>query len=291
MNKLRVLVTGAAGQLGQALQASELPYQFIFLDKDQLDVCDVVQIQKAFLCHKPHVVIHAAAFTGVDSAEENDDQAFEINEWGSASIAKMCAKKNSKMIYLSSDYVFNGTQHSPYTEDAQPEPVNLYGESKLAGETRVLKELGTRALVIRTSWLFSEFGHNFVKTMVQHIKAQCELRVISDQIGSPTYAVDLADWLVQLIPLLWQGRASGIYHASGSGSCSWYELAQTIAAQLLERGVIQQQARIHPVTASDYAAKAVRPAYSALNNQKLAQALGINIHSWQQMLKRCLEHI
>jgi dTDP-4-dehydrorhamnose reductase len=225
----------------------------------------------------PHYVFHSAAYTAVDQCEEDTVKAFQVNSIGALNVAKACKKVGSTMIYISSDYVFDGTKTTPYVETDIPKSKSIYGLSKWLGEELILKTL-SESYVVRTSWLFGHGGKNFVKTMVKLAKAQKEVKVVSDQIGSPTYVNDLADVLVQLIQ-----KPYGIYHVSNDGQCSWYQFAKAIYEY-----VGTDPSLVQPITTKEYGAPAKRPAYSLLNLTKLVLNDIPKPRHWNYALKEYL---
>lgn len=288
MAKLRVLMTGGNGQLGQALQAQwPNTYELVALSHEQLAIENIEQCVRIFLQIKPHLVINCAAFTAVDRAETEPDLAYDINEQGVRNLVRICQKKRIKLLHISSDYVYSSAEVTPLKESAIPNPINEYGHSKLAGDKAVLA-MGKQALLLRSSWLFSPYGQNFVKSIWQKLGAGETVSVVKDQVGSPTSALHLADWIVQAIEPFWQGRISGLYHACNQGHASWFELAQALAKL---RGLMES--RVVAISTADYVALqkrviAPRPAFSVLDGNALVQALGVAQPAWQAALAECV---
>nr|WP_145404364.1 dTDP-4-dehydrorhamnose reductase [Paenibacillus xylanexedens] len=272
--KHRIIVTGAAGQLGydvvKMFEASG--HEVLACDRDQMDITDQQQCIKQVEAFCPDVIIHCAAYTAVDQAESDVDTAFAINALGTRNITVAAEKVKAKLVYISTDYVFDGTSDTPYQEYDGTNPQSVYGKSKLAGELLV-QSLSTRWFIIRTSWVFGRHGQNFVRTMLDLMEKRPELQVVHDQQGSPTYTVDLA----HLVSELALSEQYGIYHASNSGSCTWFEFAQAIAEEASRHGVIEAAAHITPCTTAQFPRPAPRPAYSVMDH------LGIRINSLQPM--------
>ena len=269
------LVTGANGQLGQELRLL-LGDSAIFAGRDELDITDEVAVRNFFSAQLYDFVINCAAYSAVDKAEDDFDAADRINRLGPA----LLAKYGRSVIQVSTDYVFDGTAHIPYTEDDAVNPVSVYGSTKLAGEKAVLAEAET-AVVIRTAWLYSSFGANFVKTMRRLGAERDSLGVIFDQVGTPTYAADLAAAIVAMLPQIKAGTKK-IYHYSNEGVASWYDFACAIMA---ESGL---PCAVRPLETSEYPTRAVRPAYSVLNKAKIKRDFGLTIPHWMDGLRRCL---
>lgn len=280
-----VLVTGSNGQLGSEIRiaAALYPqYRFIFTDVQELDITNEVAVHDFFAANKIDVVINCAAYTAVDKAEEDEELCYLINSHAVEILGKVSSAFNSAIIHVSTDYVFNGKSYLPYSEDVPVAPASVYGKSKLAGEL-ALMQVNPAAVIVRTSWLYSSFGSNFVKTMLKLGRERDELKVVFDQVGTPTYAADLAGALLQIAN---QGVAHpGIFHYSNEGVCSWYDF--TIAIHKLA-GV---SCRVLPIESHEYPAKTPRPHYSVLNKARIKSVYGVLIPHWEDGLKRCLEKI
>lgn len=278
-----IIVTGSNGQLGQELQrlAPAFPsYTFHFFDRAELDITDAGQVHRMFASLKPAFCINCAAYTAVDKAESDQDTAFAINAEGSKNLAAASKEQGARFVHVSTDYVFNGRGEKPYREEDPTDPVNLYGASKLKGEQLVL-ELAPDSVVIRTSWVYSAYGNNFVKTMLRLMQSRTEISVVADQVGSPTYAADLAEAIVQIIGSgKWQG---GIYHFSNDGVISWHEFAREI------QHYTHLDCTVHPITTEQYPTPAKRPKYSVMDKQKVQQMYGITLVPWRSSLYRCLD--
>ncbi|MBP6373274.1 MAG: dTDP-4-dehydrorhamnose reductase [Flavobacterium sp.] len=279
-----ILVTGAHGQLGQALQSIAPHYpeiQFRFYGSQEIDLTHKTSIQNAFAVHKPIFCINAAAYTAVDKAESEPEKAFAINAEGVRNLAEVCLENQTILLHVSTDFVFDGLKKTPYTETDIPNPTGVYGASKWAGE-KAVQEILTRYYIVRTAWVYSIFGANFMKTMLRLGAERDQLKVVDDQIGSPTLATDLAKALVTIFQQTAQDFVSapyGIYHYSNEGSCSWCAFAQQI---LLNHGL---KTPVFPIPTTEFPTPAKRPAYSVLDKSKIKKAFAIEIPSWQDALK------
>jgi dTDP-4-dehydrorhamnose reductase len=289
MQKPIVIVSGKNGQLGNELHdASALSTQFeyYFFGKDELDISDKSSLEKIFAEHKPVYFINTAAYTAVDKAETEQEVAYLINAEAVSSITKICSRYNTVLIHLSTDYVFNGNNKQPYKENDLTDPINYYGYSKWMGEQLAL-ENNTQTIIIRTSWVYSVYGHNFVKTMLRLMKERSTLNVVNDQFGSPTYAKDLAEVILQIIVKIHSVKNfhSGIYHFSNEGIISWYNFATAI------RDIKKLNCSVHPITTAQYPTPAKRPFYSVLSKEKIQSAFDIILKNWRESLEGCLEKL
>lgn len=282
---MRILVTGANGQLGnemQVLAKENMQHTYYFTDVEELDICNKDAIW-AYIAEKQiELIVNCAAYTAVDKAEDNPELARQLNCEAPKELARAAQFHGAAMIQVSTDYVFDGTAHTPYTEDCEPCPDSVYGTTKLAGEYEVINNC-KQAIVIRTAWLYSTFGNNFVKTMLRLGKERDNLGVVFDQIGTPTYANDLAQVIYSIINT---GIVPGIYHFSNEGVCSWYDF--TVAIHRLA-GITS--CKVRPLHTAEYPAKANRPAYSVLDKTKIKTTFGIEIPHWEESLERCLEKL
>ena len=280
-----VLVTGAEGQLGSSLKkiAGNFPqYNFIYTDKDNLDICNEQELKAFFENNSIYCVLHFAAYTAVDKAEDEESLAEKINSEASLNIAKICAKHKARLVYISTDYVFEGKDCKPHSPQESTNPLSVYGKTKLKGEENCLKN-NPLTFVIRTSWLYSEFKSNFVKTMINLSQTKEELNVIYDQIGSPTYAKDLAEFSIRAIEHINTNR---ILHFSNQGVCSWYDFARK-AIELWG----EKQIRINPILTSQYHTKATRPKFSVFDKSESEKLLDIKIPHWEESLKECIKEL
>lgn len=271
------LITGCKGQLGTEL--SKLLPDAICADVDVLDITDENAVQNFVRDNNIDVIINCAAYTAVDRAESDTELATKINVDGPRNLAKT----GVKIIHISTDYVFDGTGHIPYTTEEKTNPVSVYGKTKRAGEIAVFENTSV-AVVIRTAWLYSPYGNNFVKTMRRLGSEKSEINVVADQIGSPTYAADLAEAIVKIIPQM-TVENSGIYHFTNEGVCSWYDFANEIM-DLSDLNCI-----VNPIKSSQYPTPAARPFYSVLDKDKIKSVFGIKIPHWKDALKRCISEL
>lgn len=279
----QIIIVGGKGQLGQCLQEKiSGAYNFVFLGSADLDISDAAQIAAVFEQYKPVYCINCAAYTAVDQAEEDLDRAFEINEFAVKRLAENCVKHGTTLIHISTDFVFNGDSSIPLTETLHTSPVNVYGLSKLKGEQEI-QQVMEQYYIIRTSWLYSEKANNFVKTMLKLAQSRSELTVIYDQVGTPTYAMDLAEVILKIVQN--DPAAYGVYHYSNEGVASWYDFAKAV----FEFAEIDM--KVLPVASSAFITKAKRPHYSVLDKTKIKLALGIEIPYWRESLNRCIQNI
>lgn len=282
-----VLVTGANGQLGQSLQfiAEKYPQiDFVFCDSKALDITQKAGIESVFNKIKPDFCINTAAYTAVDKAETETEKAEAINVTGVKNLAEICKEFKTQLIHVSTDFVFDGTKKTPYTEEDIPNPKSVYGQTKLDGE-KAVQAILEDYFIIRTSWVYSQFGANFMKTMLRLGAERDSLSVVNDQIGTPTNAVDLAEALVQIVVFVSQHpthKVSGIYNFSNEGSCSWFDFAKKI----FENNTINID--LQPIPTSSYPTPAQRPKYSVLDKTKIKLVFGIAIKGWEERLSNCL---
>lgn len=274
-----IIVTGAEGQLAQALQKQSLGDKVLYFSKKEFDVSDFDQMEAAFLKYSPTLIINTAAYTKVDDAEKNQPLAMAVNAGGVGKLAKLCQAHNCKLIHLSTDYVFDGEKGSPYVEEDNTNPTTAYGHSKLAGENLILNSDLPAFAIIRTSWLYSEFGHNFYKTMLRLATTHPELKVVNDQTGCPTNANDLAKAITTIAAQL-SKENSGIYHFSNAGTATWYAFAKAIFKKH------RLSVNVLPVTSDQFPTAAKRPKYSVLNHDKIKKVFGLEIEDWETSLQR-----
>ncbi len=281
---VKILVTGGLGQLGQELRglAASENFSWFFTDFGELDIADPEAVESLFARERPDVAVNCAAWTDVDGAENDPQGAFRVNMNGPQVLARVAARLGTALIHISTDFVFDGLGHRPYTEYDEPRPLNVYGKSKLAGEQAVL-ESGCCGAIIRTSWLYSPYGRNFVKSILEAASKKTEIRVVSDQWGSPTAAAGLAGAIVRMIPgLVCEPHPAEMYNYCGSGVASRSEFAAEIVRQA---GL---DCKVVPVASSEYPMVAARPAYSALDTSKIERTFGIIPRCWQDELSDCL---
>jgi dTDP-4-dehydrorhamnose reductase len=264
------------------LAAAEEQFEFLFIDSDDLDLANPASIPVFFEKNTPACFVNCAAYTAVDKAESEKEIAYAINATAVGIIAAECAKRNSLLINISTDYVFNGNGTDPYRIDTVTDPVNYYGYTKREGEKLALAN-NKKTVIIRTSWLYSSHGHNFVKTMLRLMKERTELKVVNDQTGSPTYAADLAGAIISVIRSFDQGTGhTGIYHYSNTGIISWYDFALAI------RDRSGLSCDVHPQLSSAYPTAAKRPVYSAMDTSDIVRDFGVELRSWEKSLAECL---
>ena len=277
---MRVLVTGASGQLGYDVcrELERRGISFKGTSSKTLDITDAEAVLANLERYRPDAVIHCAAYTAVDKAEEEPERVFAVNGTGTHNVAAACARVGAKMVYLSTDYVFPGTGTAPYEVGDAVGPVNVYGQSKLAGE-RAVRELLDRYFIVRISWVFGINGNNFVKTMLRLAQSHSEVRVVCDQIGSPTYTADLAPLLCDMI----ESEQYGVYHATNEGVCSWAKLAEETFRQAGKEVIV------YPISTAEYSAKAARPLNSRMSKEKLKTAGFTLLPTWEDALRRFIE--
>ncbi|MGV3461651.1 MAG: dTDP-4-dehydrorhamnose reductase [Flavobacterium sp.] len=275
-----VAVTGASGQLGQALQhiAPEYPnIKFIFAASAQADITNKASLSSFFQEHKPDFCINAAAYTAVDKAESEPEKAHFVNAVGAKNLAEVCNSNNTTLLHISTDFVFDGTKDEPYTEEDLPNPQSAYGKTKLQGENEI-RRIAAKYFIIRTSWVYSQFSNNFMKTMIRLGNERDTLSVVNDQTGTPTNAVDLAQALILII--LSNKSEYGIYNYSNEGSCTWYEFAKEIFR------INNMHIDLQPIPTSAYPTPAKRPVYSVLCKNKISTDFLLDISHWRDSLAR-----
>ena len=286
VSKKTILVTGANGQLAneiKVLSSGYLQYQFLFTAKEELPIENTEALTSFFHKNKIDYCINCAAYTVVDKAETEKEKAFLINADAVGALANICLQDQTKLIHISTDYVYDGSVHNPLKEDNSVDPINVYGASKLKGEELILNK-NPSSLIIRTSWVYSSFGNNFVKTMLRLFKEKNEINVINDQIGSPTYAADLANVIMKFIERTEGGENfSGIVNYSNGGVTTWYEFAEEI------KSLVNSNCKINPIPTSSYPTPAKRPLYSVLDTSKIKAMLQIEILNWKESLKKCID--
>jgi dTDP-4-dehydrorhamnose reductase len=285
----RILITGANGQLGNEMRLLADEYEnftFDFTDIDELDLCNAEAVMEYCERTKPSYIVNCAAYTAVDRAEDDIELCRKVNRDAVENLAKAAAIIGAKVLHVSTDYVFDGTNTTPYLETDPVCPASAYGRTKLEGE-QVLAANCNDYVILRTAWLYSKFGGNFVKTMIRLGKEKEAINVVFDQVGSPTYARDLADALMDIVVAAEKGKfIPGIYHYSNEGVCSWYEFTLKIHEMA---GITT--CKVSPIAAKDYPAKAPRPAYSVLSKEKIKADYGIHIPTWEESLADCISKL
>ncbi len=282
-----ILIIGSKGQLGRDIQraAADFPHiELLCTDVDELDITQVDAVRNFCIRHRPQFIVNCAAYTAVDKAEDEPEKAFSINAAAVQHLTEAAASIDAFLLHISTDYVFDGTSSSPYTEKDAVNPLSVYGKTKLAGEQAALAY--EKSMVIRTAWLYTAEGNNFVNTMLRLGAERTDINVVNDQYGSPTYAFDLASALLKIIGLIQTNPATfqgGVYHFTNEGVCTWFDFATNI----MEIG--QRKCTVHPVTTAEYPTKAHRPTYSVLNKEKIKQIYSLAIPSWEDALVRCFQ--
>lgn len=281
-----ILILGAGGQLGQELRvaAEGSAQHYTFASRSELDVTDQLAIRHFVQDHHIDTIINCSAYTAVDRAEDEPEEADRINHQAVAALAALAKAQGLYLIHISTDYVFAGDSHRPITEEETPRPQSVYGRTKLLGEDAI-RRTGCRALILRTSWLYSTYGANFLKTMCRLMQERQELSIVFDQIGTPTYARDLARFLVSYLEQGKGTRQEGTYHFSDEGVASWYDFAEAI------RHRMGYSCQLHPIRSEQYPTKATRPSYSVLDKAKLKRDFGITLPHWQTSLEDCLNQL
>ena len=285
-----ILVTGAYGQLGnevRILSANYPEYNFMFTDVDSLDITDKDELIDFVTGNDIRYIINCAAYTAVDKAEDDAELCEKINAAAVKNLGLAAAEAGAGIIHVSTDYVFDGTSCRPYSEDMPTKPCSVYGKTKLKGEKNLLKAC-PNAIIIRTAWLYSPFGNNFVKTMIKLGSERESLNVIFDQVGTPTYALDLADAILKAMDqtIDTDHEKGGVYHFSNEGVCSWYDF--TIKIHDIAG---MKTCKVNPIETKDYPTKAARPHYSVLNKSKIKQTFNITIPHWEESLKNCIKEL
>ncbi|MBO4294846.1 MAG: dTDP-4-dehydrorhamnose reductase [Alphaproteobacteria bacterium] len=273
--KNKILITGAKGQLGCEL--GKLLKKALLTDKEELDITDFSAIQKFVKDNDIQTIINCAAYTNVEAAEDDELKAYQLNVTGPENLAKT----GCTIVHISTDYVFDGKNYKPYEPSDEAKPLSVYGKTKLKGEEAVLKNAKT-AIIIRTAWLYSAHGKNFVKTMRRLGEEKKEISVVVDQIGTPTYAGDLADAIVKILPQIKTGQKS-VYHYTNEGVCSWYDFACEIMH------ISKLKCKVVPIFSNAYPTKAARPFYSVLSKEKIKKDFGLTVAHWKEGLKKCLK--
>ena len=284
---MNILVTGCKGQLGTELQKianTENTNQWFFTDVDTLDICDADAVERCFAANAIDVCVNCAAYTAVDRAEDEPELANKINATAPKILAEACLRHNALLVHVSTDYVFDGQGSSPYLPDDKVTPVSVYGRTKAEGE-RLIRESGCSYFIVRTAWLYSAVGKNFVKTMLMLGDTKDEINVVADQRGCPTWAYDLACAIVRLITLNGKKAVHETFHFTNEGQITWHDFATAI----MEIG--GKRCKVNPITTDQYPTKATRPAYSVLDLNKIKEYTGMKIPFWRESLVKCIEEL
>lgn len=280
-----ILVTGANGQLGSEMKVIAAAYShhnFIFVSKEALAIDDEAAVRYFFSSHPIDCCVNCAAYTAVDKAETETEKAMQINAIAVGNLAKICSEQKALFIHISTDYVFDGTATEPYKEDDLVSPVNFYGASKLKGEELAIQN-NPDSIIIRSSWVYSSFGNNFVKTMLRLMSERESINVVSDQLGCPTYAADLAAAIMQIIKSKMQLTGSTIFNFSNKGAITWCQFAEAI------KELSKSNCIVHPIPAAQYPTPAKRPSYSVMDTTKIQQKFNLVIPFWKDSLVKCLQ--
>ena len=287
-----ILVIGANSQLGRSINSfvkqQKTSDSFVFVTRDQLDLSSFSNIQNYLETHKFDLIINCAAYTEVDKSEYYKEEADMINHLAVKKIAEIANNNNIKLIHFSTDFVFDGLKHKPYFESDATSPLNFYGQTKLEGENAILSIMKFNAIIIRTSWLYSEYGNNFVATILKLTQKNSNLNIVSDQIGTPTYAGDLGQAVLQIIKsdkFNVLEKVSEVYHFSNKGECSWYDFAKEVV------NISGAKCTISPIKTEDYPTAAQRPKYALMSKKKISKEFDLKIISWQDSLKYCMNNL
>ena len=289
---MKILVLGSKGQLGRCLndQLAIIDHEVVYTSRGQMDIAEFEVTKAQMLGISPDIVINATAYTAVDKAEEERQAADRINHLAVANISNICNQLDCWLIHVSTDYVFDGNSEVPYKEDNPTNPQGIYGDSKLKGEVAI-EASGCKYLIIRTAWVYSEYGNNFLKTMLRLGADRDQLSIVGDQIGCPTYAQDIAKTIVSILSCLdSKGSSSGIYHYCGDEPCSWYGFAQAIFLEAEVRG-LKIPSYVRSITTADYPTPAVRPAYSVLDCSKIESCFDVTRSNWRDGIKIVIDRL
>ncbi|GHA39828.1 dTDP-4-dehydrorhamnose reductase [Photobacterium aphoticum] len=316
---MKILITGKGGQLAWELEQT-VPgnVELVSFNALQLDITNQAQVNEVVLAHVPDIIINAAAYTAVDKAETDQETAFAVNDKGSEYLALVCREINAKLIHVSTDFVFDGTKTTPYQSSDTPNPINVYGDSKLQGDIKVSEILGNQATIIRTAWVYSAHGNNFVKTMLRLMEEKDQLGIVYDQVGTPTWAKGLAQMIWQLVekqgirnkaqercnkhelPLTQElsselssnhEPAATLLHWTDAGVASWYDFAVAIQELAIEKGMLEKRIPIRPIPASHYPTPAKRPSFSVIDKTTAEQVSGVETKHWREQLSAMLDEL
>jgi len=295
---MKILVTGKNGQLGSELKKTcPSNVELICFGSKELDISNAEQVNELLITHSPDIVINAAAYTAVDKAETDTDTAYAVNEQGAANLANACKNIDAKLIHISTDFVFDGTSTMPYTASDATNPLGVYGASKLAGEQAINEILGSQATIVRTAWVYSVFGNNFVKTMLRLMAEKEQLGIVGDQVGTPTWAAGLANMLWALVAkasseqVLNTENTATILNWTDAGVASWYDFAVAIQELAIEQGLLTKSIPISAIPAASYPTPAKRPAFSVLNKAQAEEISGVKTVHWRAQLKAMLTEL
>lgn len=286
---MKVLITGKGGQLAWELeQLAPENFEVISVGKDELDITNEKAVADFIASTKPDLVINAAAYTAVDQAEKDSATAYAVNELGIKYLAQACKKIDARILHISTDFIFDGASTTPYQTDAQPNPLNVYGASKLAGDIALNEILPEASVVVRTAWVYSVNGNNFVKSMLRLMQEKPQLGIIYDQVGTPTWAKGLAQWLWIIAA---KPEVTGTYHWTDAGIASWYDFAIAIQELGLEKGLLNKAIPVLPIPTSAYPTPAKRPAFSVIDKSTAEFVSGLNTIHWRKQLSSMMDEI
>tara|TARA_R110001599_G_scaffold99341_1_gene254703 strand:- start:3117 stop:3977 length:861 start_codon:yes stop_codon:yes gene_type:complete len=286
---MKVLIIGKGGQLAWELERlSPEGIEVECVGKSELDIADELNVANYIKNMKPDLVINAAAYTAVDLAEENIEKAYSVNDLGVRYLAKACKKVGTRILHISTDFIFDGLSTSPYHTDALTNPLSVYGASKLAGELALKEILPEKSMIVRTSWVYSANGNNFVKSMLRLMNQRNSLNIIYDQVGTPTWAKGLAQWLWIMAS---KSEVTGTYHWTDAGVASWFDFSIAIQELALEKGLLDKAIPVLPILTSDYPSPARRPAFSVLNKTSAEDISGLNTVHWRKQLSSMMDEL
>lgn len=291
---MKVLITGKGGQLAWELEQTVPDHvELVSFGVEELDITNQAQVNEVVLSHSPDLVINAAAYTAVDKAETDQETAFAVNDKGSEHLALICKEINARLIHVSTDFVFDGEKTTPYQTDDTPAPINIYGESKLKGDLKINQILGDQATIIRTAWVYSVHGNNFVKTMLRLMAEKEQLGIVYDQVGTPTWAKGLAKMIWALLDNTKQTSDSNalVLHWTDAGIASWYDFGVAIQELALEKGVLDKAIPIRPIPASQYPTPARRPNFSVIDKTTSEKTSGLNTIHWRTQLSQMMDEL
>ena len=286
---MKVIITGKGGQLAWELEKLiPATYDVLCVGRNELDITDRNAVNEFINNQKPELVINAAAYTAVDKAEEEIELAYDVNEKGVQYLAQACQKVNARVLHVSTDFVFDGSSTQPYVTDAVPSPINIYGASKLAGDIALQTLLPKNSVIVRTAWVYSAHGNNFVKSMLRLMEEKSKLGIIYDQIGTPTWAKGLAQWLWTIAE---KSEVKGIYHWTDAGVASWYDFAIAIQELGVEKGLLKKTIPVLPIPTSAYPTPAKRPAFSVIDKSTAESVSGITTIHWRKQLSIMMDEL
>ena len=285
---MKVLVTGKSGQLAwEVVNSAPLNVELVCLGRSELDIADAKAVNQAMRAHQPNVVINTAAYTAVDKAESEQEAAYAVNAAGAANLAQACKDNGVRLLHVSTDFVFDGTSTTPYQTDDAVNPLGVYGASKLAGDIAVHGMLPD-AVIVRTAWVYSVHGNNFVKTMLRFMAEKPQLGIVYDQVGTPTWAAGLAQWLWEIVA---KPDVKGMYHWTDAGVASWYDFAVAIQQLAIEKGMLDKAIAVRPIPASAYPTPAKRPSFSVIDKSTAEAASGMLTIHWREQLSAMLDDL